>query len=101
MYIMTFLFLAGGIFVIWAMIMSLRNYNFLKENGLSGVGEIVGIIECTDVHGMKLYDIKYIYNDDDDGNQQTGRATFEKKRRTLINTLCYMPVSVTESIFLK
>ena len=78
MYIMTFLWFAGGIFVIWAMLMSVRNYNILKENGMSGIGEIVKIIECTDINGMKLYDVSYVYNDDN-GNQQTGRTTFEKQ----------------------
>ncbi len=78
MYIMTFLWFAGGIFVIWAMLMSVRNYNILKENGISGIGEIVKVIEITDIKGMKLYDVIYIYNDNN-GNQQTGRTTFEKQ----------------------
>ncbi|MDE6833290.1 MAG: hypothetical protein K2J39_03440 [Ruminococcus sp.] len=77
-YIMAFLWVAGGIFVIWAMIMSVRHYNILKENGITGIGEIAEITELKDMDGMKLYDVLYIYNDNN-GNQQTGRTTFEKK----------------------
>lgn len=78
MYVLLFLFFAGGAFIICAVCISVSSYNLLKENGISGTGEIVKIIECTDAKGMKLYDITYVYNDDS-GNQQTGKATFERK----------------------
>lgn len=77
-YILLLLFFSGGVFMIWAMIMSSSSYNLLKKNGISGIGEIVEVIECTDINKKKLYDVKYVYNDDN-GNQQTGRATFERR----------------------
>ena len=77
MYVMDFLWLAGGIFVICVMITVMKNYRILQQNGTSCTGEIVKIIECIDINGTKLYDVTYIYNDDN-GNQQTGKANFEK-----------------------
>lgn len=75
MFAMAFLWLAGGIFVICVMVTLMKNYRILQQNGTSCTGRIVKIIEC-DIKGTKLYDITYIYNDDN-GNQQTGKANFE------------------------
>lgn len=78
MYVLLFLFFACGIFLIVGMIMCVSRYNFLKKNGKSCIGEIIEVTMEKDGKGNFFYPAEYSYTDDD-GNQQTGKAIFERR----------------------